>query len=134
MVPFSVVVLHELLNSHPQLNGVITRIHVDVFAFDGPPEVLNPDIVLCASASTHADFHSIPTGFYPKPACVLAPMIGVDDFKGPESRNRLLEDINRLRCVQGVAQHPRQNASAVKLTCRPTSSVCVRIVFAPAVG
>ena len=65
MVPFSVVILHELLNSLPQLNGVITRIQVDVPAFDGTPEALNPDVVLRASATIHADFHSIPAGFGP---------------------------------------------------------------------
>ena len=35
IVPFSVVILHELLNSLPQLNRIITRIQVDVLAFDG---------------------------------------------------------------------------------------------------
>ena len=76
------------------------------------PKALDPDVILCASAPIHADFDGIPAGFGPKPARVLAPLVGVDDLWGAESRNRLSQCLDRLRCVKCVAQPPRHDATA----------------------
>ena len=54
MGTFVVVKVDIIFNPEIELQTIVSRVKIDVFLFDGFPETLDPDVVLCPSLTIHA--------------------------------------------------------------------------------
>src|SRR5260370_30218396 len=107
-----IIPVEELSQAALLFDAVGRWAQVDPFVLDGPPQALDEDVVVAASASIHADFDPvIPQHRGELVAGELRTLIGIEDVRLAEPGEGLAQRLDAEPCRHRVRQSPGQHPS-----------------------
>lgn len=117
MAAVIVVVFNEPLDPKKQISSIVLRMKVNILIFYRLPKALNPDVVLAAASTVHADPHLWMScaGLFPFFAGVLAPLVRIENLRLSVSGNCVLNHLNAACRVKSVVEAPAHDEPAINI-------------------